>query len=570
VTTILLGNDSALAAFAEEMAISSCAPDDVRGLPVGTNVLVPFASWKRRETELGNLVRTHRDIKFALLSGDPAAPSAALRVGASFLPLPATHDDVTKHCAACERTRRILLAEDSPTARKTLVRALVEAGHFVVEVEDGRAAIDALADQPFDMVVTDVEMPHANGYDVCRAVRSNPYTASLPVIIQSSLAEGKDIVKGFEVGANDYIVKPVNLDEFVTKVANIFAGLTMRGRERILAVDDSQIVRGLISQGLSQQGFTIELGEDGKDGLLRATACPPDLIISDFDMPEMTGFEMVAALRKDERTKDVPVIMLTARDTQLDRAMTTAAGARAYVTKPFNVNDIVAVVERIFAEVRLRREQEAMQRYLSEGARRAAKRHAKAGTVELSGEEKEISILFSDIKGFTSKSAAMQPGEVVAMLNAYFDVMTAELAKEEAIIDKFIGDAIMALFEGEDCAVRACRAALAMQASHAIVNRERQDPIVTRIGINTGKVIVGEIGSATVRREYTAIGDSVNRAQRFESNAPPGGVLISTSTFERVASMVMVEPTELKLKGIDEPVKAFKLLGWTGAPRAAT
>ncbi|MBI3071534.1 MAG: response regulator [Deltaproteobacteria bacterium] len=564
MTAVLLGNDGTLSVFAEEMGVSLCAVDEVRGLPVGTTLLVPFTHWKRRETELAGLVRAHRDFKFTLLSGDPAAPRAAERVGATFLPLPVSREALLKHCDACDRTRRILLAEDSATARKTLVRALTEAGHVVVEAEDGRAAIEALGDQPFDMVVTDVEMPHANGYDVCRAVRSNPNTAALPVIIQSSLAEGKDIVKGFEVGANDYIVKPVNLDEFVTKIANIFAGLTMRGRERILAVDDSQIVRGLISQGLSQQGFTVELGEDGKDGFARATACPPDLIISDFDMPEMTGFEMVAALRKDERTKDVPVIMLTARDTQMDRAMTTAAGARAYVTKPFNVNDIVAVVERIFAEVRLTREQEAMQRYLSEGARRAAKRHAKAGTVELLGEEKTISILFSDIKGFTSKSAAMQPGEVVKMLNAYFDVMTSELAKEEAIIDKFIGDAIMALFEGDDCAIRACRAALAMQASHAIVNRTREDPIVTRIGINTGKVIVGEIGSATVRREYTAIGDSVNRAQRFESNAPPGGVLISTSTFERIEAMADVEPTELRLKGIDEPVRAYKLLGLKG------
>ncbi|HMJ14763.1 MAG TPA: adenylate/guanylate cyclase domain-containing protein, partial [Polyangiaceae bacterium] len=136
-------------------------------------------------------------------------------------------------------------------------------------------------------------------------------------------------------------------------------------------------------------------------------------------------------------------------------------------------------------------------------------------------------------------------------------------------IDKFIGDAIMAVFEerhefDEPHALRAVRAAHAMQRSLTAFNAGREKPLVMRIGLNSGQVVRGDIGSRYVRRDYTCIGDVVNRAQRYEAKCPLGRVLLSESTYERVRSRVEVEElTGIMLKGIDKPVTAFVLQALT-------
>jgi adenylate cyclase len=129
-------------------------------------------------------------------------------------------------------------------------------------------------------------------------------------------------------------------------------------------------------------------------------------------------------------------------------------------------------------------------------------------------------------------------------------------------IDKFIGDAIMAIFDElpgrEAPPARAVRAALAMQAAMPGFNARAARPLEMRIGINTGPLVRGDLGSRFVRRDYTVIGDTVNRANRYEANAPPGGVLVSESTRDALGEAIVVEEREgLKLKGVAEPVRAF-------------
>jgi adenylate cyclase len=162
-------------------------------------------------------------------------------------------------------------------------------------------------------------------------------------------------------------------------------------------------------------------------------------------------------------------------------------------------------------------------------------------------------------------SCSMQPREVVELLNGFFDVMCPILKAEAADIDKFIGDAIMAIFEdlpgGDPAPLRAVRAGLSMQAGLARWNAEGQRDLQIRIGINTGPVVRGDIGSKHVRRDYTVIGDVVNRAQRFESNAPKGGVLVGERTYLSTRDQVDYEPRPgLHLKGVDTPVTAYVAL----------
>jgi class 3 adenylate cyclase len=291
------------------------------------------------------------------------------------------------------------------------------------------------------------------------------------------------------------------------------------------------------------------------------------MVITDYDMPRMTGFELVHALKRDPRTRDLPTMMLTARDTRRDQAQMRAAGLTSYLVKPFSVDKCVAMVERVLAEKRLLAYKEASRLYISDGAVRAAEQAARDHDIDrIRADEREMTILFSDICGFTSMSAKMAPPEIVEVLNGFFDVMCPILKNEAADIDKFIGDAIMALFDelpdADRAPLRAVRAAMAMQAALADWNHEMGRDMAIRIGINVGRVVRGDIGSRHVRRDYTVIGDVVNRAQRFETNAPRGGILVGEQTFQATRDQFLYEPRPgLQLKGVPEPVTAYVVVG---------
>jgi class 3 adenylate cyclase len=261
--------------------------------------------------------------------------------------------------------------------------------------------------------------------------------------------------------------------------------------------------------------------------------------------------------------------MLTARDTRRDQAQMRAVGLTSYLVKPFSVDKCVAIVERVLAERRLIAYKEASRLYISDGAVRAAEDAARSGQLDrdaVRAEAREMAVLFSDICGFTSMSCTMQPMEVVELLNSFFDVMCPVLKSEAADIDKFIGDAIMALFDelpdGDPAPLRAVRAGLSMQAALREWNGQRAgNPLLIRIGVNMGPVVRGDIGSRHVRRDYTVIGDVVNRAQRFEANAPKGGVLVGEQTFLATRDFVEYEARPgMMLKGVAQPVNAYVAL----------
>jgi adenylate cyclase len=252
-----------------------------------------------------------------------------------------------------------------------------------------------------------------------------------------------------------------------------------------------------------------------------------------------------------------------------------AAGLNSYLVKPFGTDKCIALVERVLAEKRLARYKEASRLYVSEGAVQAAEALARSGSLsDVRAKEVDATLLFSDISGFTNMSSKMKPAEVVAILNESFDALCVQIKEFGGDIDKFIGDAIMAVFEDrpqftEPHGLRAARAAWAMQQSLAAYNALRNpsgdSPLIMRIGLNCGTVVRGDIGSRFVRRDYTCIGDVVNRAQRHESKAPLGGVLLSADLYARIADFVEVEEmTGITLKGIDHPVSAYVLKGFRG------
>ena len=184
----------------------------------------------------------------------------------------------------------------------------------------------------------------------------------------------------------------------------------------------------------------------------------------------------------------------------------------------------------------------------------------------LGGKTVRATILFADIVGFTRLSESLDPQETVGFLNVYMTAMTEVIEAHRGVIDKLIGDGIMAVFtdqEGEDHALRAVRAGVAMQARVCVLRRQpgelmRLAPdLRIRVGINTGRMVAGNIGSLT-RMDYTVIGDDVNVASRVEAACAPGSVFITASTFEEVKDEIaatLMEP--ITAKNRSQPVHVY-------------
>jgi class 3 adenylate cyclase len=183
----------------------------------------------------------------------------------------------------------------------------------------------------------------------------------------------------------------------------------------------------------------------------------------------------------------------------------------------------------------------------------------------LGGAITELTVLFADLRGFTSFSERSSPEQVVALLNRYFGIATPLVLAEGGTVDKFVGDAMMALFNAPvrqpDHALRAVRAALAMQAAIEQIAIDNPGWPRFRIGINTGPALVGNIGSAELRN-FTAIGDTVNLASRLETSAESGQIVIGAATYAQVRDIAVVSDLGgIAVKGKAEPVEAFVLLG---------
>jgi adenylate cyclase len=189
------------------------------------------------------------------------------------------------------------------------------------------------------------------------------------------------------------------------------------------------------------------------------------------------------------------------------------------------------------------------------------------GSMALGGARKRATILFADIRGFTAMSETMQPEDVVSIINSYLSVQTEIILRNGGMLDKFVGDCVMAVYgiplAKEDDALRAVRSALEIQTAVDELNQRRratgEKTVTIGIGVNTGDVVSGNMGSKQ-KMDYTVIGDSVNLAARLESVAEGGSILISEETYLLVSASVIAERlTPLAVKGKRDKVSVYRV-----------
>ena len=350
----------------------------------------------------------------------------------------------------------------------------------------------------------------------------------------------------------------------------------------ILIVDDYLDSRIVLENALRDTGYSgeVQTAESAHDTFEQLGMEDPgsvvtkvDLILMDIDMPEIDGVEACRRIQAITKFQDIPIIMVTSYDEVHYLQEAFAAGAMDYVTKPVNIAELGARVSfalslkremdrRKAAYIELEQASMAKTQYLStvthelEQATLIFSRYLHPSVVkemlknpaasQLGGERAEVTVLFSDIRGFTSLSEWLPPEEVVSLLNHYLTVMSEVVFQHEGTVDKFEGDLIMAFFGAplpqSNHAERAILTALGMREKLATLQdewRERtQADLRIGIGIHTGQVFVGNIGSPR-KMDYTIIGDTVNTASHLqdltkEYDTP---ILVSGQTYSRVKHM---------------------------------
>ena len=343
----------------------------------------------------------------------------------------------------------------------------------------------------------------------------------------------------------------------------------------ILAVDDLLENRELVARYLSRNGHMVVTAASGEEALVTLENSDVDVVLLDLMMPGMDGREVLRRIKDHPDWRATPVIVISGRQDMDDIIECIEAGADDYLFKPFNP---VLLQARIKAGIERKRWHDREEQYRQQLERNEKFIRATFGRylsdeivtdiletpegLELGGDLREVTIMMSDIRGFTTLSEQLEPAQVVKMLNRYLGVMTEIIMAHNGTIDEFIGDAILTVFgapkRSDDDADNAVRCALAMQAAMDRVNSENAaeglPQVLTGIALNTGKVIAGNIGSER-RSKYGFVGHPMNVTSRIEDQSAGGEILISASTLEKLKDDYEVgERRELKVKGIEETV----------------
>lgn len=349
----------------------------------------------------------------------------------------------------------------------------------------------------------------------------------------------------------------------------------------ILVVDDNLDLRTYVSSILRSSGYQVQTAHNGAEGFRVAQTQSPDLIVTDLMMPQMSGMEMIWLIRNEDKLKGTPIILLTAKTDEETRIEGTEEGADAYLAKPFSNRELLAEVRNLLALKENERRVVELNTYLTESVlkrflpptmvKKAARREL---VLDLRPEPHLITILFSDIVGFTPLANTLRSRRVAELLNEYLETMTRVVFDNGGTVDKFMGDAILAIFgapeelRSNEQVRRAIATARAMHHSLSLLNQRwlsqrlvgtnRSAPVQFRCGIHQGTAVVGMFGSAE-RADYTAIGPSVNIAARLQQAAAPGQILVSATVADYLEEDEISKCSPLELKGVDETVLTFSV-----------
>ncbi|MEG4507845.1 ATP-binding protein [Microcoleus sp. F6_B4] len=372
--------------------------------------------------------------------------------------------------------------------------------------------------------------------------RQSPLSEGYPIFITPELARQSSLINS-QVSENSELLESEKI--------------------KVLVVDDEPINIQVIINSLSIENYEITQASNGLEAVnLIESGFKPDLILLDVMMPQMTGYEVCREVRKKYSPLEMPILMLTAKNLTTDLVEAFNLEANDYVTKPFIKKELLA---RINTQIRLAKLNAAYGRFVPHDFLNLLEKPSIIEVKLGENQERNMTVLFADIRSFTALSEQMTPPENFAFINTYLGRVSPAIRKNNGFIDKYIGDAVMALFpiSPED----GVRAAIDMQKEVNIYNQQRQKnglfPIAIGVGLHAGNLMLGTIGERE-RMESTVIADAVNLASRLEglTKVYGSGILVSGAIIDRLD-----DPEKYKyrfvdrvmVKGKTNPVSVFEI-----------
>ena len=372
---------------------------------------------------------------------------------------------------------------------------------------------------------------------------------------------------------------------------------SLRTPPRILVVDDNPTNLEVLQVRLKAQGYELVTAVDGMDALAKVRELEPDLVLLDVMMPKLDGISVVKQLKQDSTFGFMPVILVTAKADTRDVVAGLEAGGDDYLTKPFEQAALVARVRSMLRIKELHDKVQAQSEQLSSWNQSLEKRVAEqleeierisrlqrflapqvarmiassdASEAQLaSSHRREITVVFCDLRGFTSFTDISEPEEVMAVLREYHESLGELIFRYEGTLERFLGDGIMIIFNDPLPCPEHTRQAVGL----ALDMRDQVDRLAKEwrrkghnlgmgIGIASGYATLGQIGFER-RREYSAIGGVINLASRLCGEARPSQIVISQRAFGSIETSVEAALLgELSLKGFNRPIAAYEILRW--------
>jgi two-component system sensor histidine kinase ChiS len=508
-----------------------------------------------------------------------------------------------------EKKGTILIVDDDPANLGLLFHYLQRAGYRVLVAQDGQSALEQVSDAKPDLILLDVMLPGIDGFEVCRRLKEDHNTMTIPVIFMTALRETVDMVKGFELGAVDYITKPMHYKEVLARVNTHLTVCRLQQdlqeQNRQLKEENSRRRRVQDALRESRERYRL-LAENSTDMISRQTSDGVYLYVSPacrsllgYEIEEMVGHSAVEFFHHDA-PKDIPLLSKPMNEWPPVSTITCQARRKddtfiwlETTTKIIRdqksgmILEIIAVsrnvTERKEAEDALQQAHDGLEIRVQERTAELAKTNAalrrfvpheflrfldKESIIDVClGDQvqREMTILFSDLRSFTTLSETMSPQDNFNFLNAYLSRVSPIIREYSGFIDKYIGDAVMALFPEKS--EHALEAAIAMRQEIIRYNSERLQrnrvPIDSGASVHTGTLMLGTVGEEE-RMEGTVISDAVNLAIRLEGLTKLYGASIVIS---QNALFSLDQPTQyqfrfldrVRVKGKKEAVSVFEI-----------
>ena len=335
---------------------------------------------------------------------------------------------------------------------------------------------------------------------------------------------------------------------------------------RLLVADDNKVNRLLLARSLELQGHRVASAENGRVALEMLRNEAFDLLLLDMEMPELDGFQVLEQMVGDVRLRELPVIVTSSLEGVAHVVRCLELGADDYLHKPVNPVILKARIDSSLEKKRLRDQQKEM---IKRFATSEVAEDLQQSGFALGGRRVRATVMFADIRGFTSLVESQPPEETIELLNTYYTLMFDAISGHGGVVNQMIGDGLMAIFGAPlplaEPPLAAVRAALDMAEMIELFNLERvaldKQPIRIGIGIASGEVVAGYTGTQQ-RATYTCIGDTVNLAARLEAHTKVAGrsILVDGNTQAALGDRLPLEPLgEVQFKGKAAAVPVFAL-----------